>query len=101
MAVYIIQFERAIGSSHPRGRAQYYLGFCDDNRLADRLKEHANGRGAAITRYLAQNNIAFNLVALIPGAGREMEKRLKAYKNTRRVVDLIRRGIIEGVCLHE
>lgn len=99
MAVYIIQFERAIGSSNPRGRAQYYVGFCDDNRLTDRLKEHASGRGAAITRYLAQNNITFDLVALIPGAGRDMEKRIKAYKNTRRVLGLIQRGVIEGVYL--
>jgi predicted GIY-YIG superfamily endonuclease len=84
MSVYVIKFETPIGSA--KHQAQFYVGYCADGREQARLKEHQAGRGACITRFVAQQGIGMQIVAVFPGF-REEEKRLKAQKNTRRIVE--------------
>jgi predicted GIY-YIG superfamily endonuclease len=88
MSVYVIQFEHPIGSE--KHQAQFYIGYCSDGREQARLKEHQAGRGANITRFVASQGIRMQIVAIFPGY-REEEKRLKAQKNTRRIVERYRR----------
>lgn len=84
--IYVLKFRKPLGNwSNPRGMASYYLGWCEDDRLQQRLQEHRNGRGAAITRWASANGIAFDLVLAVPG-GRDDERRLKRWKNHKQVV---------------
>ncbi len=86
--IYILQFERPLGTA--LHSAQYYIGYCEDNRLEQRLAEHRMGRGAAMTRFAVANQIDFYVVAALPG-DRRVERQLKRQKNCRRVLDRIRR----------
>ena len=80
--IYILQFERILGNRmNSRGQARYYVGYCRDGRLAQRLEEHRAGGGAAITRAAVARGIEFKLVATLTG-GRATEHRIKRYKNT-------------------
>lgn len=88
--VYILRFETPLGSE--RHRAEFYVGWCAENGLERRLKEHRNGTGAAMTRFASAAGIGFEVVATLPGATRDDERRIKKMKNTRRVLDRIRRG---------
>jgi hypothetical protein len=45
-----------------------------------------------MTRFASAAGIGFAVVATLPGATREDERRIKKMKNTRRVLDRIRRG---------
>lgn len=83
--VYILQLERPLGNS--RHKAQYYIGWCNDDRLEARLWHHRNGRGAAFTRAAVERGINFDVVLTIPGASRSDERRIKNQKNTRRFVE--------------
>lgn len=82
MTVYILRFDEPIGSS--KHSAQFYIGYCRDDRLEERLEEHrSGGRFAAnITRAFAAKKIGFKLVYTMPGY-REEEKNVKAWKDTR------------------
>jgi predicted GIY-YIG superfamily endonuclease len=84
--IYVLQFRRKIGNkNNSRGQASYYLGWCEDGRLKQRLEEHRTGRGAALTRWAANHGIDFDLVLVIPGS-RNDERRLKNWKKHRQVV---------------
>lgn len=96
--IYLLKFKRPVGGDHhPNGKAEFYLGYCDDKRLDERLSEHRAGRGAAILRWCSQNGVGFDLVAVIPGGDRKLERRLKSYKNHRRVLRMIEKGRFGGV----
>ncbi|KKN01203.1 hypothetical protein LCGC14_1130170 [marine sediment metagenome] len=85
--IYILEFSAFVGNpDNPRGRARYYLGWCRDDRLGTRLRQHAKGRGAAITRAAIENGITFKVALLIPHGTRKDERRLKKWKNHRRVI---------------
>lgn len=84
--VYILEF------TQPIHHARYYVGYCDDKRLAARLKHHAQGTGAALTRAATERGIGLNLVAVWPHATRTDERRIKNRKNTPRLVARIRNG---------
>lgn len=96
--IYILKFDRPLGDlSNPRGQAQYYLGYCEDGRLADRLAEHRAGSGAAITRACVKRGIPFDVLLTLPG-DRAFERRLKTkYKNTPR---LVRRLLAQKAAAH-
>ena len=81
MTVYILRFDEPIGSS--KHQAQFYVGYCRDDRLDERLAEHrAGGKFAAsITRAFAAKQIGFRLVFTMPGY-RDEEKAVKAWKDT-------------------
>ena len=89
--LYFIQFDQPLGNPSKRhGTAQYYLGYCEDGRLDDRLAEHRAGRGAAITAAAVRNGIKFRVVLTLPG-DRNEERRLKNQKNHRRIIERERR----------
>lgn len=98
--IYLLKFQRPIGGHHPCGKAEFYLGYCDDGRLDDRIAEHRAGRGAAITRWLVRNGVGFDLVAVIPEGDRSLERRLKSYKKHRYVLALIEKGKFGGKIVH-
>lgn len=76
--VYLLRFERPIGTT--KHRARYYCGWCEDDALFERLRKHRSGNGAAIMRYLAEEDIGFYVVQTWPGRGRTFERRLKNQK---------------------
>lgn len=82
MTVYILKFDRPLGNpAQPRGQATYYIGYCSFERFSERMKEHLSGNGAAITRAAVERGIGFRVVAKLWGS-RQLERRLKNYKNT-------------------
>lgn len=85
--IYILKFESPLGND--KHRAQYYLGYCQPDRLGKRLAEHAKGQGAAITKALAQRGIGFSLVLTMPG-DRNLERRLKNWKSHSKVIESYR-----------
>lgn len=89
MAVYIIRFSR------PLHHARYYVGYCADWRVEDRLKEHLSGRGSRICAAAVRSGIDLSIVAVLPGY-RDMELSIKARKNTPRYVEQLKRqGVIQ------
>jgi predicted GIY-YIG superfamily endonuclease len=88
MAVYCLMFERPIGDiGNPHGSAQTYIGYCADGRVSDRLSEHRSGRGATLTRYAHEMGIEYRTVFVIAGGTRAMERKMKQYKNTKKLID--------------
>lgn len=88
--IYILKFDRPLGSQNPRGKAQFYLGFCEDGKLEARLNEHRRGTGAKITRAAKLRGIGFLVVATLPG-DRSVERWLKSQKSTPRIVERLKR----------
>ena len=82
--VYILKFQQPLGNA--RHQAKYYMGYCEEGRLDERLKEHRSGKGAAITRAAHERGIAFEVVLRLEGFTRQDERRLKNWKNYRRVI---------------
>lgn len=81
--VYILKFHEALGNpDKPKGRAQFYVGWCELGGLKRRLRQHRKGQGAAITRAFALRGIGFELVVSFAGT-RSDERRVKRYGNTR------------------
>lgn len=78
--IYTAHFNKAIGGEG-RNKAQHYSGWALD--VDTRIAQHKAGRGAAITAYLAQQGIDFEVVTVWPGT-REMERQLKKHSATRR-----------------
>jgi len=90
MAVYIIRFSR------PFHHARYYVGYCADWRVNERLQEHQTGRGARICAAAVQAQISLSIVAVLPGY-REEELRIKARHNTPKFVEQLKRqGVINA-----
>jgi predicted GIY-YIG superfamily endonuclease len=92
--IYVIMFNRKLGNlSNPRAQAQFYVGYCDDARLGDRIAEHLSGQGAAITRAARKQGIGMQVVLTMPG-DRSKEREIKNYKNTPKWVkkELEKRG---------
>jgi predicted GIY-YIG superfamily endonuclease len=83
--LYILEFDKELGKGQ-RGRAKFYLGYCDDDRLFERIEEHRKGQGAAITRACKKQKIGFHLAGTFPG-DRKDERKFKNWKNNRRVLE--------------
>lgn len=85
--IYIVELSRPIGNPKKRhGTAQYYVGYCEEHRLTERMFEHQSGRGAAMLRAAVRKGIQLSVVMTIPGATREDERKLKNQKNAPRIV---------------
>ena len=66
--------------------ARHYLGFAEGSRfLTRRLREHATGRGANLTRVALAAGCRFALVRLWPGS-RDDERRLKQQRAVPRLL---------------
>lgn len=84
--IYGLRFSRPIGNPDKKhGTAQHYLGWCEDNRLEERIAEHRAGRGAKITQAAIKQGAELELVFILPGGTRDDERRLKRIKNHRKV----------------
>lgn len=84
--IYILQFSETIGNKqNPRGMARYYIGYCEDDRLEERINEHRTGMGSAITRAVVNRGLKLSVVMTMPG-DRNKERKLKNQKNTPRIV---------------
>jgi predicted GIY-YIG superfamily endonuclease len=81
--LYLIEFSKPLGNA--RHKANYYLGYCEDGRLDERLAEHRSGQGAKITA--AAVAIGATLSVVWTGEGdRNDERRLKKRRHHRRLV---------------
>ena len=90
--IYILKFSRKLGNlDNPKAQAQYYVGWCEDDRLEERLDEHTSGRGAKITRAAIEQGITFEVVAVIPG-DRWVERAIKNRGNTPKLVEQLARN---------
>ena len=89
MTVYILEFDRPLGTA--KHQARFYIGSCRDDLLDSRMEAHRTGAGAAITRAAALRGIGFKVVATLPG-GRQEERKLKSQKNARRIVERYQRA---------
>lgn len=77
--IYILKF------SEPISHAKYYMGYCADGRLKQRIAEHKRGEGARLTQVAVERGISFEVVVTMKGS-RADERRLKNQKNTPRIV---------------
>ncbi|MFA4972985.1 MAG: GIY-YIG nuclease family protein [bacterium] len=81
--VYMIHFDRPVGDvSNPHGSAQHYIGYTTD--LEARMKEHRAGNGSKLMAAVSAQGIAWRVVVVWPGAGRDWERQLKRRKDTPR-----------------
>ena len=67
----------------PLGHAGHYTGTTPERRLAQRLTDHALGRGARLTQVQVERGGTWVLAQTQPG-GRTTERRLKQHGATRR-----------------
>jgi predicted GIY-YIG superfamily endonuclease len=66
----------------PYGQAQHYLGFSD--QVVERVLTHKAGYGASLTRAMISQGFSLRLARVWSG-GRELERKLKCYKNARKL----------------
>jgi len=78
MTVYLVHLDQRLGSDHPQGGAQHYLGMTQN--LDQRLETHRAGLGARILAAAVERGIGFEVVRTWPG-GRERERQLKRQHN--------------------
>lgn len=81
--VYILRLSRPLGNG--RHSASFYVGWT--RNIEGRLFYHKRGQGSNFTRAAIKRGIDFELVLFIPGAGRDVERQIKARKNTRRFLE--------------
>jgi hypothetical protein len=80
--VYLVHLQGRLGSDHPRGGAQHYLGTTVD--LDRRLAQHRDGTAARMLAAANQLGIGYDVVRTWPG-GRDVERRLKRQRNAPRM----------------
>ncbi|HUV88168.1 MAG TPA: endonuclease [Anaerolineae bacterium] len=81
MIVYLLHFQE------PYKHARHYLGFCKD--LTARLEQHRNGTGARLLSVVQAAGISW-IVARTWDGGRDLERRLKARKNSPKLCPICR-----------
>lgn len=85
--IYFLKASEPIGNpDHPNGTAQFYCGYCDKGKLGSRLRTHAKGRGAKLTRAWIEQGLTFTVVLLIPTGTRSQERKIKNQKNHARFI---------------
>ncbi len=87
MAISLVHFARRITPTRP---ARHSLGDAED--VAQRLAEHAAGRGARLTQVAIERGIAWRLVRTWEGETRTDERRHKRGAHGRRLCPLCRAG---------
>ncbi len=76
----------------PVGRAAHYLGSCYSERLPERMKEHAHGRGAALTAAAVKGGSRFILAATWTTDDRSLEQRMKQAGHLKKKCPICRLG---------
>lgn len=90
--IYFVLLEKPIGNpSNRHGTAQIYCGYCDDERLDERLKEHRMGYGSKMLAEASRRGINFD-VCHVEAGDRTKERKIKNQKNHRRY--LRRQGVV-------
>jgi predicted GIY-YIG superfamily endonuclease len=74
MAVYLLHFDR------PYRHAKHYLGYTKD--LAQRMSQHACGRGARLVEVITAAGIGFRLVRVWSDGTRKTERQVKRQKQS-------------------
>lgn len=74
MTLYLLRYLEPLGNCHKR--SGYYLGYCADGTLQQRLAKHESGWGSSYTRMMARLKIPFELAWTGKG-DRNEERRLK------------------------
>lgn len=64
---------------------EFYLGYCEDGRLSERLEEHRSGRGAKLTAAAVATGRTLEVVWTGEGT-RKDERRLKNRRHHRRLI---------------
>ena len=78
---YLVHFDRPIGSAHPRGQAQHYIGWSSDEQA--RLEAHADGRGAKIMAAVFAAGVGARIVRVWHRTTRATERRIKNWHKAR------------------
>lgn len=91
--IYILMYKQPIGNlSNNRAQARTYLGYCADDRLCERVREHMSGKGARLTRAFAKQGLKPVVALCTPeqyGGTKELERVLKKkVKNNRHVLKM-------------
>lgn len=76
---YLLHFER------PLGRARHYLGITRTDQLQRRLRDHATGNGARLTRAAVQRGVKIGVVRIFRRQSWEAERLLKRRGNLHRL----------------
>jgi predicted GIY-YIG superfamily endonuclease len=75
--IYLLHSTVPLGTSGSNA-ASHYLGFCEEDDLLRRLKEHNSGKSdAAIVRAFKAAGADLHLVAVWPGRTRTQERQMK------------------------
>ena len=80
--VYLLRFHQPVGAG--KKFVRYYLGFCQNGRLEQRLAEHRRGAGAKLVAAAIARGIDFDVVRTWPKPTRADERRLKRQHNHKR-----------------
>lgn len=75
--IYLLHFEP------PIGKASHYLGVCREDRLTQRLREHALGNGARLIAYAIKHGRKVWLARTFPGGNHALETTMKRHGNFR------------------
>lgn len=78
MTVYLIHFDQ------PYKHARHYTGFCEADDPAERIAEHAAGRGARLLAVIKEAGITWRVARVYPGATRTDERQMKKHSAARR-----------------
>ena len=80
MTVYVLVFSEPLGNPYtPHGMAQTYTGWCRSEYPQRRYSQHIQGRGACIVRAAVEQGLDVRIGAVIPGATRADETRIKRW----------------------
>lgn len=81
MTVYLICLDRPLNPERP---ARHYLGFTEDDSLAERMNAHAAGNGSNFMGWVGRRGIGWELVRTWVGGTRALERYIKkTWRNSR------------------
>lgn len=80
--LYLLHFDQ------PVGRKQHYLGCTTEDRLGDRLREHAAGKGASLTKRVLDAGVPIYLARVFPEMSWEREKIVKVQSHFNKICPL-------------
>ena len=86
--VYLLHFDG------PYHHARHYMGYSED--VESRIKAHSVGQGARLLEVVRQAGIGWVLARTWPG-GRDLERRLKRWKNSPELCPICRQSVKEAV----
>lgn len=96
LMIYIIELDEPIGNrDNCHGSARYYIGYCDDDHLEQRIAQHRSGQGARMLAACNERGIEYNVILILPG-DRTEERRLKNQKNTPRLVRKLKGSTVDA-----